>query len=163
MKSRYSIAAVAVVVLHGASASAQGTSTFESRATTLANSCLIAQATAEAAVTTVAACDKVVTDLAALKASTTNPSGHDSNVFSVVTAMAQTRIANTYGKVDGVRSARVCQRVELAWAETSKLDAAASPSYAAMMKDMVDASISATTKCRNEFGTPADAAPLPVG
>jgi hypothetical protein len=147
----------------GVPALAQAPSTLETQMTGLAGSCLAAKVTPETAQDAVMFCDKLVADLAAFKQGTPNLMGHDLNVFHVVMAMAQSRVANSYGKLDGVRSARVCERMELSWQATSAIDPGLSPSYATMIKSLVDTSVSTTRTCRNEFGAPPGAIPLPQG
>lgn len=147
----------------GASAFAQTPTALENQMTGLAAGCMAFKVTPETAQSAVTSCDKLVADLEALKQSTPGLAGHDLNVFHVVMAMAQTRVANSYGKLDGVRSARVCQRMELSWRATSAVDATQSPGYATLIKGLVDSSVSTTRLCRNEFGAPVDAAPLPPG
>jgi hypothetical protein len=145
----------------GPPALAQTTTPFETQATSLAGACLGMNVAAETADQTIATCEKVVADIAALKLATPTLASHDLNVYYVVVSMAHSRIGSAYGAVDKVRSARVCQRVEMAWATTSKIEAGNSPAYARMIQDMVTASVSALTKCRSEFGAPAGAPALP--
>lgn len=160
MKMRCLVLA-ALVSASGLPAYAQTPSQFETQATGFANPCLQITPTPETAQAAVTACDKVIVDLNALKSATPDLTGHDLNVYLVVISMAQARIGNAYGKLDGVRSARVCQRMESSWAATSQINTAMSPGYADLIKNLVDTSVSTTTKCRNEFGTPVGAAPLP--
>jgi hypothetical protein len=152
-----------LVMLAAAPASAQGATPFETTATTAAGPCLAIQVSPETALAVIAACDKLVGDIAVLSQANSPLSGHDLNVSSIVASMAHSRVANSYGKIDGVRSARVCQRMEMSWTESSKLDPSASPAYAPMIKDLVQGAISTVSKCRGEFGTPAGAAAVPAG
>ncbi len=150
------LAAVIVLPAH-----AQTPTPFESQATGIATPCLQAESTPEAAPGAVTSCQKLAVDLAGLKTATPSLAGHDLNVYHVVMSMAQSRIASSYGRIDGVRSARVCQHTENAWSHVAKITPADSPSYAAMIGDLRSSSVGAIGKCRNEFGTPAGAAPLP--
>jgi hypothetical protein len=156
------MALVALFAAAGLEARAQTTSEFEGIATTLANACMgaVPKDNPQLAITT---CDKLIVDIDTLKAAAPSLAGHDLNVYRVVVAMAQSRVGNSMGIVDGARTARVCDRVERAWDQVSKIDAAASPSYAAVIKNLTDSSVTTTRLCRTEKGTPAGAAPLPPG
>jgi hypothetical protein len=145
-------------------ASAQSPTAFETQATSLANACLSSDiSTPEAANATVATCEKLITDVEALKQANPSISGHDLNVFFVVKSFGESRIAGSYGKIDGVRSARVCDRMERNWALLSQLNKAQSPHYAGLIDQLIGSAIPAVSKCRQENGAPVGAAPLPAG
>jgi len=155
---------MALAVAGAVEASAQAPPSFETQATALAAGCLSAgNETPEAASGAIAACEKLIVDLDALKQASPALGGHDLNVFLIVKAMGETRVASTYGKIDGVRSARVCDRTERGWVSVSQVNKADSPAYAAMVDRLVASSVGAIGKCRQEFGTPAGATPLPAG
>lgn len=157
------IALVALAGAGGMGASAQAPSAFENQATSLAAACLAAQTTTpEAASGAIIACEKLISDLDVLKQANPSLSGHDLNVFLIVRGMGETRVASSYGNIDGVRSARVCERTERSWTLTSQVNKAQSPGYAAMIDKLVGSAIPAISKCRQEFGTPIGAAPLPA-
>lgn len=137
------------------------TTEFENAAIAVANACLAGGSTPEAAPAAVTACEKLLVDLETLKSAAPAIAGHDLNVYHVVAGMALTRIASSYGRIDGVRSARVCQRTEDAWRHTSQIVPASSPAYMATIDELVKSSVSTIRLCRSEFGTPAGAPALP--
>lgn len=154
------MALVALFAAGGLQAHAQTPTTFEASATGAASACLAAQQTPEGAPAAITACEKLIVDLDALKAGNLSLGPHDTNVYHIVMGMAETRVAASMGRIDGVRSARVCQRTEKAWTHIAQTVAASSPGYT----DMIDNLRASTQKtigiCRSEFGTPAGAVPL---
>jgi hypothetical protein len=160
----FRVCLMALAATGGFSASAQSPPTFETKATALSVSCMSAgNQTPEEASGAIAACEKLIVDLNALRQSNPALGGHDLNVFLLVKAMGEAAVASSYGKIDGVRSARVCDRTERGWMSVSQIKKAESPAYAVMVDQLVASSVGAITKCRQEFGTPAGATPLPAG
>ncbi|MDP3739317.1 MAG: hypothetical protein Q8R02_18150 [Hyphomonadaceae bacterium] len=158
------VALMALACACGFEASAQSPPTFETQATSLAADCLAApNATPEAASAAVVTCEKLIVDVDTLKQANPSLGGHDLNVFLIVKSMGESRVAGSYGRIDGVRSARVCDRTERSWALISQLNKTQSPGYAPMMDQLVASTIPAITKCRQENGTPAGAPSLPAG
>lgn len=150
-----------LMILAGAPVAHAQTSEFENAALAVANACLTSGSTKETAPTAVAACEKLLVDLETVRSAAPGIAGHDVNVYHVVASMAQSRIAASYGRIDGVRSARVCQRTEDSWRHTSQIVPASSPAYAAMIDGLVKSASDTIAKCRGEFGAPANAAALP--
>jgi hypothetical protein len=142
-------------------AQAQEQTEFERYALAIAGACLNSESTPEAAPAAVTVCEKMVTDIDTLKSAVPDVAGHDLNVYHIVRGMGLSRVAASYGRIDGVRSARVCQRTEDAWRHTSQVVAASSPTYTDTIRTLVTSTTDAITKCRSEFGTPAGAPPLP--
>ncbi len=161
MKSSF-MALVALLAAGALEAHAQtpAPTPFEASATGLAGACLAAKPTPEGAPAAVTLCEKLIVDLNALKAASASLSPHDSNVYHLVTGMAQSRVAASFGRIDGVRSARVCQRTEQAWSHTAQVVAANSPAYASMIETLRTSTQTTIGTCRSEFGTPAGATPL---
>lgn len=158
---RLSLAALAFATL-GPPASAQTATPFENAAMAATASCFAITATVETAAQAIAACEKTITDMSALKAQSPAIAGHDLNVYLIVNSMAETRIGKSYASQDNnVRTARVCERMERSWALVSQLAPAASPGYVAMIGNLRDSSIAVIRKCREENGTPQGAPPLP--
>jgi hypothetical protein len=143
-----------------ASGGAWAQSAFETRATTIAEACMAATP-ANNAPAAVNACQQMLNDIDGLKAANPTLSGHDWNVYYIVSAMGQSRIGNAYGIIDGARTARVCERVERAWDMVSRTNASASPGYTDMINNLRQTTIGTTRLCRNEKGTPVGATPLP--
>jgi hypothetical protein len=158
---KWTLAALALLATMGAPFAHAQTSEFESAALVVANPCLTSGSTPEAAPAAVAACEKLIVDLATLKAAAPDIAGHDLNVYHIVASMAHSRVASSYGRIDGVRSARVCQRSEDSWRHVSQIAPASSPAYAATIDDLVKSSTETIAKCRSEFGMPAGAPLLP--
>ena len=158
------VALMAAACAGGFGASAQSPTAFETQATSLASACLSApNSTPETASAAIAPCEKLIVDIDALKQANPSLAGHDLNVFLLVKSMGETRVAGSYGAIDGVRSARVCDRTERGWTLISQVNKAQSPTYVGTIDNLVRSSISAISKCRQENGTPAGAAPLPAG
>lgn len=150
-----------LMILAGAPVAHAQTSEFENAAVAVANACLTSGSTKEAAPAAVAACEKLLVDLETVKSAAPGIAGHDLHVYHVVASMALTRIAASYGRIDGVRSARVCQRTEDSWRHTSQIIAASSPAYAGTIDGLVRTASDTIAKCRGEFGAPAGAPALP--
>ena len=145
-------------------AHAQTSTEFENVAMAVVGKCLELKPSATTAQSAVDTCSKVVTDMATLKQAAGTLAGHDQNVYLVVSSMAHSRVGNAYSFLDGgVRTARVCAKIEEAWGLTSQIAPAASPAYADMVNQLRTTTVSTIAKCRNEFGAPAGAAPLPPG
>jgi hypothetical protein len=145
-------------------ASAQSPTAFETQATSMASACLSSDvSTPEAATAAVVTCEKLIVDVEALKQANPSLGGHDLNVFLVVKSFGETRVAASYGTIDSVRSARVCERMERNWALLAQLNKSLSPHYAGLIDNLVASAIPAVSKCRQENGAPAGAAPLPAG
>ncbi len=142
-------------------AHAQEPTAFESMATSIAAPCLNSGSTPDTAPFAIAACEQSILDLEAAKSANGPLSPHDLNVYNVVMSMAHSRVASSYGRIDRVRSARVCQRTEQAWTHASHIIAEASPAYAAMITTMVESAAGVIRTCRSEFGTPDGAASSP--
>ena len=155
-------APAALMLAFAAPALAQQPTPFENAAMAVVAPCTNMKVDAETAAAAVTACTPVGQNMAALKDKTPGIAGHDLNVHHIVTSMALTRIGNAYSFQDGNRrTARVCVQMELAWKEVAQVDPAASPGYAAVIKQLRDSSINVIGKCRSENGTPAGAPPLP--
>lgn len=155
---------MALACAGGIGASAQAPTAFETQATSMASACLSSDtSTPEAAGAAIVTCEKLIVDIDALRQANPSISGHDLNVFLVVRGMGESRVAGSYGRIDGVRSARVCDRMERNWTLTSQLNQALSPTYADLIGNLVGSAIPAVSKCRQEFGAPVGAAPLPAG
>lgn len=158
---KQAVAAVALLATTGAPVAHAQVSEFENAALAVANSCLTSGSTPEAAPAAVAACEKLIVDLATLKAAAPGLAGHDLNVYHIVASMAHSRVAASFGRIDGVRSARVCQRSEQSWTHVSQIVAASSPAYGPTIDGLFKSSTGTIAKCRSEFGAPAGAAALP--
>ncbi len=162
MKS-WMLPAAAVVTLScatAAPASAQAATTFENAAIALSSDCFNAAPTSDAE-GAIAACSKYLGDMGGLTTRSSPLSAQDMNVDLIVRTMALSRIGRAYAHIDGVRSARVCTKMEESWGLVSRIDVAASPSYAAMIESLRASQIEVVGKCRNEQGAPAGAVPLP--
>jgi hypothetical protein len=151
------LALAAAGALH---AHAQTATPFETSATGAASACLAAPQTPEGAPAAITACEKLIVDLNALKTANTSLGPHDTNVYHIVMGMAETRVAASMGRIDGVRSARVCQRTENAWTHIAQTVAASSPGYTGMIDNLRASTQKTIGICRSEFGTPAGATPL---
>jgi hypothetical protein len=156
------LAPLALMLAVVAPASAQTTTPFEDAAMALVKPCFDIKPATETAAAAIAACEKVIADVAALKAQTP-VAGHDLNLYLVVNSMALSRIGHSFAYQDGNRrTARVCTKMEESWANVSQIEPSASPTYAAVIKDLRKSSISVLGKCRSENGAPPGATPLPA-
>lgn len=108
-----------------------------------------------------AVCEKTLVDLAPLQSRSL--SGHDRNLLNAVTAMTEGGIAGAYSDIDESRSARVCTHMEAAWTVMSRIDASVSPdNYKAMFSTLRETTVPVIGLCRDENGSPPNAAPLPA-
>ena len=149
MRTNY-LAFTALAVAAAMPAMAQTTTPFEDAAMKTVQPCFDIKASEETASAAISACQQALRDIAALKSQTPGLADHDLNVARVVNSMAQTRIGSAYTFQDGNRrTARVCTQMELAWAEVSQLNPAASPGYVPLLKQLTDSSINVIGKCRS--------------
>lgn len=155
------IAAAAMLAgVAAAPAMAQSSTAFENAAIGLATGCLNAEPTTNPD-GAISACSKFVGDMGGLVTQSAPLSAHDTNVDLIVRTMAISRVGRAYAHLDGVRSGRVCQKMEESWALVSRIDAAASPTYTGMIDSLRTSQIDVVAKCRSEQGMPASAVPLP--
>lgn len=162
MKSAMS-ALVTAVMLAGVAvgpAMAQSSTAFENAAIGLVTGCLNAEPTTNPD-GAIAACSKFVGDMGGLVTQSSPLSAHDTNVDLIVRTMAISRVGRAYAHLDGVRSGRVCQKMEESWALVSRINAAASPAYTSMIGSLRTSQIDVVAKCRSEQGMPTGAVPLP--
>jgi hypothetical protein len=150
-----------LVLAAAPAAQAQAQSEFERFALTVAGACLNSGSTPEEAPAAVTTCGKMLVDLDALKSAAPDIAGHDLNVYNIVRGMGLTRVAASFGRIDGVRSARVCERTEEAWTHTAMVKPAFSSQYADMIQNLVTQTAATIRTCRLEFGTPEGGWPLP--
>ncbi len=157
----FGIAAAAMLAGVGAApAMAQSSTDFENAAIGLATGCLNAEPTTNPD-GVISACSKFVGDMGGLLTQSAPLSAHDTNVDLIVRTMAISRVGRAYAQLDGVRSGRVCQKMEESWGLVSRIDTAASPAYTSMIESLRTSQIEVVGKCRNEQGTPVGAVPLP--
>jgi len=74
-------------------------------------------------------------------------------------ATVELSVGGAYGAIDGVRSARVCEKSEQSWATAGQIPAD-SP-FSDSVRRTEQGSIDTIRLCRNEQGTPAWGRPLP--
>jgi len=107
-------------------------------------------------------CQSALVNLDAIKTSHPSMNVHESNIYFIMQAVAHTTIGSKMGAIDGVRSARTCSELELAWKAYASVDESQSPAnYAGDMKTMKVQAAPAVRLCRSEFGVQFGAPPLP--
>lgn len=111
----------------------------------------------------IGACYQAASTIQAIRdANTLNP--HEMNLYHVMLSLAHTTIGSRMGAIDGARTKRTCDELEISWANLSKLVPGNSPpDYASDMFTLQQQAVQPVKLCRSEFGTPAGAPRLPPG
>ena len=160
---RVLVCAAAAACLGGAAHAQTPRTNFEQMLGIVSRWCLEAMSdanqTAEARLST---CETGLASVERLGAAQDNPSALDRNYYNFLRSFMHTSIANSQARIDGGRTARVCDNAEKSWAAASLINPADSPE--AMHKSLQtarEAAIAIARACRAHNGPPPGAPALP--
>lgn len=124
-----------------------------------------ASSTASKPAAIAAACEKSEQSIitARIRIGEANLTPHARNIYAMTRKQVAWKLAETYGRIDGRISKRVCEKLETGWLYGWQIAPANSPSdMTENLRSLQWSGAGQILACRRDFGTPPGAPPVPA-